>query len=81
MSGKMMSPNAYRVGTRAREPRRIKEPEGLDGSARGSIPKKKADDKPVKAKPGLVIDQARWQKPPTAAASKVLHRMQKHQAI
>ncbi len=81
MSGKMMSPKTYRVSTRARESRCIREPEGLDGSARGSKPKKKVDDKSTKPKPELVIDQVRWQKPPTAAASKVLHRMQKRQAI
>ena len=63
MPGKSMSPNTYRVGTRAREPRCIKEPEGLDGSARGSKPKKKADDTSAKPKPELVIDQPRYRAP------------------
>ena len=78
--GKSLPPNAYRVSTRVREPR-IREPEGLDGSARGSKPKKKAADKSAKPKPELVIDQPRWQKPPTPAAGKELHRMQKRQAL
>ncbi len=79
MSGKSLSPNAYRVGTRAREPRRIKEPEGLDGSARGSKPKKKVDGKSTR--PELIIDQPRWQKPTNPAASQALHHLQRHQAI
>jgi hypothetical protein len=78
MSGKMMSSKTYRVSTRARESRRIREPEGLDGSARGSKPKK-TDEESVKST--LVIDQTRWQRPANAAAGQMLHKMQKRQAI
>lgn len=59
--GKSLPPNAHRIGTRARESRRIREPEGLVGSVRGSKPKK--TDAVAKLKPELVIDQPRYRAP------------------